>query len=149
MLTPSENYKKLQLMSSNSSRNFNEFGDALKWLLDERGKSQGWLSKQTEIDPGTISKYVTGELNPPRKRRIKRFGRIIGGEIKKEADDTWTASFNEDVKEAMSSVDQVEERLSSYKGKTQSLDALSQDLQSAKRMIERSLEEIDRIRGED
>lgn len=134
-------------MSSKSSSNFNEFGDALKWLLDEAGKSQEWLSDETEIDASTISKYVTGEFNPPRERRIKFLARTIGGKIEEEADETWTASLNEDVRNAMTSVDQVEEKLSSYKGKTQSLDAVSQDLQSAKRMIERSLEEIDRIRG--
>lgn len=40
------------------------FGESLKRVLDERGKSQKWLADQTRIAEVSISRYVSGKRVP-------------------------------------------------------------------------------------
>lgn len=126
-------------MSSNISRNFNSFGKAFEWLLDQRGMSQVEFSEKSGVDEAYISKYKSGKANPPRGRRIKRFGDLLNGKLERQPNGTWTASMDEDVKDAIKGVEQAEEQSTAYTGQGLSEDDLVQSLELAQRLIGRSL----------
>ncbi len=70
-------YKKHQAQQRQKRPQNRELGNLVKRRLRELGKTQSWLAEQLEITEGAVSRYVSGETTP-RKRRQGRFFEVLG-----------------------------------------------------------------------
>lgn len=56
-------------------------GKTIRKLIDERGMSEGALSKASGVTQPTIHRIITGESKDPRRSNLERIARVFGLEV--------------------------------------------------------------------